>query len=265
MDAMKTDIDLSKLKVAESKYLSILSAVKNRVIGEPVSILKLYNLGYFVFFGGLVCQLIFNAARSEYDSTIFTISMFGGVLIWASAFGMEGAARTLEFAKNRYFLGGLALLSVLIFKLSSLAIGRFVNDTTGVDPSELPDAISALLVIFVPLTWLYTAFALLAILAFGMMTLGALLSAMVHSEAQVRAFFARLIVTFFIITYGFIFADFLSTHSLRLGKWIVVAAEYFEDSRCTNLSPNELVAHLEDGISIFNVDTESFRLADCVR
>ncbi|MGH1449531.1 MAG: hypothetical protein ACRBBM_08935 [Pseudomonadaceae bacterium] len=263
MNEMNVDIHQSNSGGAKSRILKVFLVVKERLLGSPISASKLYNLGYVVLFGGVGVELGLNLFLPGQNTGFFLASTLGAILIWTIAFSLEAAARTLALAKNRFFLFGLALLSIPITQFSSIWISRFVNDTTGVDPSELPDAISSLLVIFVPLTWIYAAFAILAILAFAMMTVGLLWSAVAHTQAQGRAFFARLLVTIFIVTYGFIFADFLGANSLRFAKGVIVAAEYFKDDRCINLNTNEIIAHLKDGASVFNVETKEFSLTEC--
>lgn len=246
------------------KWLSTqLSILKIKLIGEPASPPKLYRLGFWVIVLCFPASLLIALANTAHSVHIIYFFVLGGAAIWACAFGMEAAALVPKVIGNNYFLALLGLISILVVKVSSIWIGRFINETTGVDPSELPDAASALLIVFVPISWLYMTIALLTVTLFGMLTFGPLWSLVFHSKEQTLAFFARLIVTVFIVSYAFIFLDYVREESVEGGKIVILAAEYFSDGRCKNLDENEIAARLEGGLSIYNTSTEKFRFEDC--
>lgn len=240
-----------------------LSEMKDRFVGTPVSPEKLYNLGYIAI---LVCFVVYFLVLMAFPELKVSVSpIFGmiGVTIWIMAFCIETVALIPKALGNKYFLSAIALASIPILKFTSIWVGRFINETTGVDPGELPDAVSALLVVFVPISWIYVVFSFLTICLFGMLMFGTLWSVVKHSQSQGRAFLARLLVTIFVVSYGFVFADFLRSKSLEAAKYVVVATEYFTDTRCGNLDAKDIVAHLDSGISIYNPETKTFKPGIC--
>ncbi|MEH6492733.1 hypothetical protein [Halopseudomonas sp.] len=255
--------DVKSFERAKRKVSSYFSALKYRLMEKHVSEVELYALGYMFFLPGIASVLLLFVLSPDYSKIAVCSLAVIVLVVWSAAFLMEVAAKFSQITTNRYFLSALALVSIPVLKISSIWIGRFVNNTTGLDPSELPDATSALLALFVPLTWLYVFFALLTIVALAMLTVGALWSAVTHSPAQGRQFFARLVVTLFVVTYGFIFTDFLANGLIKLGEFIIVGAEYFKDARCENMSEHEFVARLESGVSVFNSETNEFRFTTC--
>ena len=230
-----------------------LSEMKGRFVGTPVSPERLYNLGYIAIVACFAVYLLIAMAYPGFKVSISPAFAMIGVVIWIMAFCIETVALIPKALGNKYFLSAIALASIPVLKFTSMWVGRFINETTGVDPGELPDAVS----------WIYVVFAFLAICLFGMLMFGSLWSVVKHSQSQGRAFLARLLVTIFVVSYGFVFADFLRSKSLEAAKYVIVATEYFTDSRCGDLDAKDIVAHLDSGISIYNPETRTFKFGIC--
>ena len=245
-------------------WLSLrLSEMKDRYVGTPVSPDRLYNLGYIATVTCFAVYLLIAIVYPEFKIRVSPAFAMMGVVIWIMAFCIETVALIPKALSNRYFLSAIALASIPVLKFTSMWVGRFINETTGVDPGELPDAVSALLVVFVPISWIYVVFAFLTICLFGMLMFGTLWSVVKHSQSQGRAFLARLLVTIFVVSYGFIFADYIRIKSLEAAKYVIVATEYFTDTRCGNLDAKDLVAHLDSEISIYNPEVKTFKFGIC--
>lgn len=86
---------------------------------------------------------------------------------------------------------------------------------------------------------------------------------MLHSRKQAMDFFARLVVTATITTLALTSSDYLRKESLTSGKFLILSAEYFEDSRCKNLEPGDIVARIESGLSIYSTKHDKFRFSTC--
>ncbi len=256
-------MDSTARSTAHQWFIIRIGKLRSKVIGEPVSPSKIYTLGYWCI-GLCIPTILFNNILGPSLSRDLALGFFYcTVAIWAVAFLIEASSRAIKVIENKYFLAILGLTSIGVIKISAIWAGRIVNTITGTDPSELPDAVAALQLVLVPISWTYVAIVLLTLSLFSLLTFGPLWSMMLHSRKQAMDFFARLVVTATITTLALTSSDYLRKESLTSGKFLILSAEYFEDSRCKNLEPGDIVARIESGLSIYSTKHDKFRFSTC--
>jgi len=135
------------------------------------------------------CNVSFNWKNSTGTQRAITIFFaLLGCFLWIYAFLIEAVTVVPKILRNTIFLALLGIVSILVLKATNIWIGRVINELTGADPDELPDASAALLVVFVPIAWIYVASALTIVSLLVMLTAGTIWTMLFHSKEQAVSF-----------------------------------------------------------------------------
>lgn len=229
---------------------------------------KIYKIGAYVFVVYAVIVLTVSFFfDSQYISTIANIFAY----LIATIFTFAVFAEYWDVLKPlfekiwlRWIVGGIAYL---VFRYSEGKAEDFINSFTGIDPSALPNAVSLLVALFLPYSWIVFISVIL-----GVYLIVILLIAPVQIRKDEKTiggwkFMGRLVglLTIFILLSNLItLFDKEDSVSTLIAKETTLRTEYFNRSSCGGVNKDSLVADIGRGfISVYTPKTSKFEVKKC--
>ncbi len=230
---------------------------------------KFYLVGNVIlwYFFVPIMIICFFGKKTFPEQAIYMISYFIGSIFCVGVY-IESWKIVADLFRKTYIKWLVGGVSLLVYKFSVVQADKYINVLTGLEPSYLPSASSALSTFYLLYCWLIATAVILSLILL-IAIIFVFVSSIKKNNLSAAFWFARFfgmsstcIILFHCISF-FENSDpksFVATVS----KEIILGTEYFSYSHCKNIRKDQIVADIGGGyVSAFDKNNDIFYVIKC--
>lgn len=230
---------------------------------------KLYLIGFGVIISYLAVTMIaLFIFKINITKTLETTCIYLSAPTCTVAVVIEYWVPIKALFKNTGFRWFLAGVGVVALKFSEIRANVFINDFTDIDPGYLPVASSTLTTLFLLYAWSLVVSAFLGVFMFAQWVLSKFEAPKGTRQPGDWKYLARLIgllSIFVLISSAGRTFEVNDSLTARFARQLILATEYFKQTHCSNLGPDQLSASMADElISVYTPSSENFNVIKCM-